>query len=110
MSELEKRLQDLERAIYDSEKELKQTVSASMPKGDGNCYPYVYIIAVIIPIITIISLYFAKPRWIKRKEKGNYVICGRKILMWTSIISVIAWVGLYLINYCGAFAKLQACF
>jgi hypothetical protein len=58
----------------------------------------------------VATLYFAKPKWVRSKEKGKYVISGQKLLMWTIVITIIAWVGLYLVNYCGAFEKLSACF
>ena len=112
MSELEGQLEELERAIHDSERQLKKE-HALMPQDNEKgltCYPYTYIIAVLIPIITIVTLYLVQPKWVAKKEKGKYIICWRKLFMWVAIISLIAWVVLYLMNYCGAFDKLQACF
>lgn len=124
MSDLERQIEDLEESIYKTEEALEST-KANMPYsgassasiggsgGSGKetaCYPYVYIVGVLIPILAFAALWFSKPKWVTKKAKGKYVICWQKFLMWVAIIAAIGWVGLYLVNYCGGFEKLKACF
>ena len=115
MADFEQRLQELEDSINSADIAVQRT-NAQMPAGDGGgdglatCYPYVYIIGGIIPLLAIAALYFAKPKWITKKVKGKHVICWQSLLKWAAIITAIGWAGLFLLNYCGAFAKAQACF
>ncbi len=113
-TDIEHRLRELESALNNTEQTLRQ--EAPMPNGDGGakestgmCFPYVYIIGALIPLITAAALYFSKPKWVTKK-KGKQVICMGKLLKWTAIITAIGWIGLYLINYCGAFNNAIACF
>lgn len=120
MTDIEERLRQLEDTLTNTESVL-QREKASMPNSDDNtsgtesgsgikCFPYVYIIGVVIPLITAAALYFAKPKWVSKKDKGKQVVCMTSLLKWTLIISVIGWVGLYLVNYCGAFSGAAVCF
>ncbi|KKM21229.1 hypothetical protein LCGC14_1637530 [marine sediment metagenome] len=116
MADFEQRLKELEDSINTAEIEVQRS-NANMPASDDNdkggsatCYPYVYIIAAIIPVLVVAALYFAKPKWITKKVKGKQVICLQSLLKWAAIITAIGWVGLYLTYYCGAFGKAQLCF
>ena len=117
MGDFEQRLQELEETLNQTEGAL-QREKATMPNGNDDeagtslptCYPYLYIAGAVIPLITAAALYFAKPKWVTKKEKGKQVICIQELLKWTAIITAIGWVGLYLINYCGAFNSVAVCF
>ena len=114
MADFEQRLRELEDSINNAEIAVQQT-SANMPANDNNagsatCYPYVYIIGAIIPVLVVAALYFAKPIWITKKVKGKQVIRMQQLLIWAVLITAIGWVGLYLAYYCGAFGKAKLCF
>ncbi len=110
MADFEERLRELEESLINTNDILQE--KATMPNGENskaqiNCYQYVYIVGALIPLIIVAALYFCKPKWVTKKGKR---IDLQRLLMWTAIITVIAWVGLGLVNYCGAFNKMQACF
>jgi hypothetical protein len=117
MIDFEKRLRDLEDDLTNTTTgellkkfQMPNDDVDSAEKGKGFCLPYVGIIAVLIPLITAAVLYFAKPKWVTKKAKGKQVICMKSLLIWTTIITVIGWTGLFLVNYCGAFNGAAVCF
>ena len=117
MADFEQRLRELEDSLTDTEGvllghkvQMPNDDVDSAEKGKGFCLPYVGIIAVLIPLITAAVLYFAKPKWVTKKAKGKQVICMKSLLIWTTIITVIGWTGLFLVNYCGAFNGAAVCF
>nr|QBK87413.1 MAG: membrane protein [Marseillevirus LCMAC201] len=115
MTDFEQRLKELEDSINDAEVAVQRD-NATMPASDiggsisGSPYSYVYIIAAIIPLLVVGALFFAKPKWVTKKVKGKRVICWQSLIKWASIITVIGWSGLFLVNYCGVFAKAQEYF
>ncbi len=118
MADFEQRLRELEDTLTDTEGVLRRQkapmpnddVDDSIEKGKGFCFPYVYIIGVLIPLITVAALYFAKPKFVTKKVKGKQVVCMKSLLKWTAVITAVGWVVLYLINYYGVFNNAVARF
>lgn len=114
MADFDERLQKLEEVIGDAQKELDTSapVDTAVEKTTsvgGRCFSYVYIVGVLIPIAAAAALYFAKPKFVTVKEKGKQVVSWKSLGMWVGIITIIGWVGLYALNYCGVFGGAEAC-
>ena len=108
MTDIEERLRQLEDTLTDTESVL-QHEKMYMPEGQ-KCFPYVYIIAGLIPLLSAAALYIMKPSFVTMKNKGKQVVCMAKLLKWVAMISIIGFIGLYLVNYCGALNGAMACF
>lgn len=106
MGDLEQKLAELENAIIDADKSVHQDI-ATMPKGrkkNGglpNVANYFYIAAAVIPLLTGLILYFAKPKFILKKRK----ICMRSLIQWTMVTTLILWTVLFAIAYFGGYTK-----
>ena len=107
--DFDKRVHDLEEALANTETALRQ--EGQMPKekepaGGPTCIPYVYIISAIVPLLTLAVLYFIKPKFVTKKKT---VIATKSLLMWTAIITGVAWIALFGANYYGAFGDAALC-
>lgn len=88
-SSIEERINVLQEEINKAERSLdKKKISTPV------------IIAIAVPFVVAVLLLILAPSFVKRKEGGKYVRCGKKIFQWTIIFTVILWLGLYLYMYC----------
>lgn len=86
------RISDLDDQISQASKKINQP---------QNCLSYMFIGAVLIPVVLGMVLYFLQPGFVQvQDDSGKYVRSGKKVAYWTLLITLIAWVGLYLFTYC----------
>lgn len=104
MADFEERLRELEETLNDTESALQQE-KAPMPSDDlkdttnSSRSPYLYAIGALIPIIVATALYFSKPGFVTKQEKGKKVVCLKKLFLWTAVITAVGYGGLFLFNY-----------
>ena len=116
MADFEERLRELEETLTDTESVL-QRQKAPMPnentdtvdRGEGACIPYMYIIGALIPLISVLALYFAKPKFVTKKVKGKQVVCMIRLAGFTAAITVVGWVAMYFVNRYTAFGDAVLC-
>lgn len=64
-----------------------------------NCMNVTTIIAIVTPVAVFLVFYFFTPSFMKREEDDELVKDKKKIMMWTGIITVVFWGGLYGYSY-----------
>lgn len=106
MANLEDKLAELEDSIYNAEITVKNDV-ADMPSKDKDAAssvtkrPYLLIVAGLIPVLAAVVLYFLKPKFVTKKEKGKAVVDVGKVAKYVGMITLAAWLLLYILNYAG---------
>jgi hypothetical protein len=101
MEEFDKSLEDIENSINNIHTNQKAYMKNN--KSKYNYKTYLYIIGILIPIISILILYFYKPKMVMNKRKGKRRLCMRKLIMTVFLITIISWSILYLIYYLNLF-------
>lgn len=109
---IDERLFDLETAINNADNTLNETSvagSASSPTSDKNgthgfCgYPtYMCAIAVLIPVLTAVVMYYNNPTK-SAATKKNPVKSNTDIAKTTAMVTAVGWVLLFIANYYGMF-------
>ena len=74
-SNFDQELRELEEAITNSENALRKE-TANMPADDSAgdkkmCYPHLYIVGALVPLVLAVILYFSKPKFVSKKVKGK---------------------------------------
>lgn len=63
-------------------------------------YASMYIWFILAPIVIWIILVSLKPSFVTDNVNGVWVLNNQKVLLWTLIFSIIAWILIYAIYYC----------
>src|SRR5690348_15878779 len=77
-------------------------------EGPG-CFPTMIIVAIAIPIVLWLLLYFVSPSFVQVKDGSSFVRSNKKVVMWTFGLSVVLWLGLWLFTYCQGYQSHQLC-
>ena len=82
-------------------KELQAKIEGETKKFEDKekCFPTMMVMAIAIPIIVWLILYFLQFKFVKKVEAGKEVRDNTKIFYWTVVITLLAWVGLYAYTY-----------
>jgi hypothetical protein len=90
-------------------------LGAHIAKANGkisakeSCVPSLLIAAIATPIVVWALFFFINPSFVQRKDAdGKYVRCGKKIAMWTAIVTLILWVAMYMFTYCQGYDSASA--
>lgn len=67
------------------------------------CIPTMLIAGVAAPFVVGLVLYFVQPSFVQKKEGGKYIRDKKKILMWTTIVTFVLWIAMYLFTYCSGY-------
>lgn len=76
--------------------ELKRAESSLGPE---KCIPMTSIAAAVAPVLFFLALYFITPGFVRRSEGGKEVRDMKKVFMWTVILTLVSWGGMYLFTY-----------
>jgi hypothetical protein len=87
---LEEKAKALEQEIANLDKDVS---------SKEKCVSILILIAIAVPLVVWLFLYWLKPWFVIREENKGRVINKGKMLMWIVLISAVLWVGLY-IFYC----------
>jgi hypothetical protein len=68
------------------------------PRGWG--YASMYLWFIVAPIVLWIILFTVKPGFVTDNLNGVVVVNNQKLLLWTLIFSIIAWILIYACYYC----------
>jgi hypothetical protein len=68
------------------------------PRGWG--YASMYLWFIVAPIVLWIILFTVKPGFVTDNLNGVVVVNNQKLLLWTLIFSIVAWILIYACYYC----------
>lgn len=74
-----------------------------------SCVSIMTIVAIIVPIIILLMLFFIQPSFVQKKDGRKYVRSGWKTTLWTIILTAVVWLGMYLFTFCKGYAKNMIC-
>ena len=100
-STFDKKINELEKSLNEAKTNMK----------NKKCIPYVVIVGIIIPFLTWIVLYMSKPSFIKNTDDEEQKTNMKKLFLYTVLITVLFWAGLYGYSYYRGFENLTSlCF
>ena len=73
--------------------------SAGCSKEGEKCTYTTIVIAVVIPLIMFLILFFIQPGLVQSKDGNKKVKSNTKVFVWTLLFSALAWGGLYGYTY-----------
>lgn len=77
--------------------------------GSEKCIPTISIAAAAAPVLIFLMLFFLSPSFVQRKEGTKYTRCLKRVFMWTVILSILVWTGMYLFSYCAGYSGTAVC-
>ena len=78
---------------------LKQSLKSTLFELQGYNV-WMYAIGVLIPVLTFLVLWFAKPKFVLEKDKdGKEVLNKRKVFLSFLLVASMTWAGLLLYKY-----------
>lgn len=86
--------------------ELRKAESAL---GSEKCIPTSYIAAAVAPVLIFLVLFFLSPSFVQRKEGSKYVRDMKRVFAWTTGLTVVLWIGMYLFTYCAGWEGTSVC-
>ena len=97
-----------------SYREKVQQLQGELRKAEGilgseKCIPTMAIAAAVAPVLIFLVLFFLSPSFVQRKEGSKYVRCLKKVFMWTVILTLVIWGGMYLFTYCQGWEATSVC-
>lgn len=75
-----------------------------------NCINMLWVIAILIPIIIGLLLFFVNPSFLQKKEGGKQVRNMKKFWIWTISVTLVLWGLLFLYTYCAGYDKVSSMF
>ena len=95
--------------LQDKISELSHLVKTAKGKLDEKekCIPIMLIVGAIVPIVVWLALYFIQPAFVKVQEGSKQVRSNTKVFYWTVIITVVAWVAMYLWAWCQGYDQIS---
>lgn len=64
-----------------------------------SCTPTLLVSGIFAPFAIWLGLYFSAPDFVTVKEGSVNVVCGKQVLKWTFILSLVVWGALYAYSY-----------
>jgi hypothetical protein len=64
-----------------------------------SCTPTLLVSGIFAPFAIWLGLYFAAPSIVLVPEGSKDVVCGKQVLKWTAILTLVVWVALYAYSY-----------
>ena len=77
--------------------------------GSEKCLPTMAIAAAAAPLLLFLIIFFLSPSFVQRKEGSKYIRCLKKVFMWTIILTLMVWAGMYLFTYCQGWEGTSIC-
>lgn len=77
----------------------------SKVQSKQKCLPTMMIAGAITPVILFLLFFFIKPSFVQVKEGNKFVRSGKKVFMYTIVLTLVTWLGMYLFTYCRGYNR-----